>query len=397
MELTSGLPFWPIRDGLIGVYPPLTQDLHCDALIVGGGITGALLSHELTRRGVDCVLIDRREIGHGSTCASTALLQYELDIPLRELCDRVGIKAAERSYTLGVEAIRRLQKLAGSGCDFAPRPSLLLARRKADVPNLGKEYVARRRADLPVTWLDGSELARRHGIESYAAIRSAVAAETDPYRLTHRLMRQSAQRGLRIFDRTTALRYHEAKSKMTVETDRGAKVSCRGIFFASGYETQDILPKNIVTFKSTYAFISEPIEKFDWWKDRTLIWDTGNPYLYMRTTGDNRVIVGGEDDGVLDPTRRDRRIPEKTHRLLTRFARVFPGRRIESAFGWAGIFGGTKDGLAYIGRYKAFPLGYFALGFGGNGITFSVIASRLLADAFLGRKNRDEAMFRFDR
>ncbi len=396
MDLTSGLPFWPIRDGLIGVYPPLTQDLHCDALIVGGGITGALLSHELTGRGVDCVLIDRREIGHGSTCASTALLQYELDVPLHQLCERVGTEVAERGYTLGVAAIHRLQKLAGSDCDFASRPSLLIARRKADIPGLRKEYDARKRARLPVAWLDRFEL-ESLGIESDGAIRSSVAAQADPYRLTHRLLRLSSKRGLRVFDRTTALRYHETKSKMTVETDRGVKVRCRAIFFASGYETQDILPKNIVTLKSTYTFISEPVENFDWWKDRALIWDTGDPYLYMRTTGDNRVIVGGEDDGVLDPTRRDRRIPAKTHRLLTRFARVFPGQRLESAFGWAGIFGGTKDGLAYIGRYEAFPLGYFALGFGGNGITFSMIASWILADAFLGRKNRDEDMFRFDR
>ena len=396
MDLTSGLPFWPIRDGLIRVYPALTSDVHCDALIIGGGITGALLSHELTRRGVDCVLLERREIGHGSTSASTALLQYELDAPLRKLCEHVGTAVAERAYTLGIEAIRYLEKLGRSECDFARRPSLLIARRQADIPGLRKEFEARRRARLPVKWLDRSDL-KNCGVRSGGAIRSSMAAEADPYKLMHRLLSLSSKRGLRIFDRTTALRYSHSKSNVTVRTDRGAKVHCKAVFFASGYETQDIFPKSIVRLKSTYAFVSEPVENFDWWKDRALIWDTGDPYLYMRTTRDGRIIVGGEDDGVLDPTRRDFRIPAKTQKLLTRFQSVFPGRRLESAFAWAGIFGGTKDGLAYIGRYRAFPLGYFALGFGGNGITFSAIAAWVLTDIFLGRKNRDEAMFSFDR
>jgi len=82
---------------------------------------------------------------------------------------------------------------------------------------------------------------------------------------------------------------------------------------------------------------------------------TGNPYLYLRTTSDNRVIVGGEDDGVLNPTRRDHQIARKTVRLVRSFNGLFPGTRIEPAFGWAGAFGSTKDGLAYIGRHPSFP------------------------------------------
>jgi glycine/D-amino acid oxidase-like deaminating enzyme len=90
MDLTSDLPFWTVRNGLMRVYPPLAEDLHCDALIIGGGISGALLAYRLVQAGVDSVLIDRRDIGQGSTSASTALLQYEIDTPLCELQERVG-------------------------------------------------------------------------------------------------------------------------------------------------------------------------------------------------------------------------------------------------------------------------------------------------------------------
>ena len=40
---------------------------------------------------------------------------------------------------------------------------------------------------------------------------------------------------------------------------------------------------------------------------------------------------------------------------------------------------------------------FFALGYGGNGITFSVTAADILADLCLGRFNADARIFRLDR
>lgn len=396
MNLTSDLPFWTVKNGLLRVYPPIDCDLRCDALVVGGGISGALLARQLTRRGVDCIIIDRRDIGFGSTSASTALLQYEIDTPLHILQRRVGRFAAERAYRAGLESIGRLQKLAGANCDFALRPSFQVATQAAHIPGLKAEYELRRELRFPVTWLNPKEL-RDSGITAKGALCSHVAGEVDPYRLTHRLLRMAAAGGLRTFDRTTAVSYEHARSHVTVTTDRGCKIRCRNICFATGYETQDILPDKIVSFRSTYAFISEPIADPVWWKDRSLIWGTGDPYIYMRTAGRDRILVGGEDDNILEHARRDHQLSRKTKILLRRFNTLFPSIHIEPAFSWAGLFGSTKDGLAYIGPNSAFPRAFFALGFGGNGITFAEIASRIVTDLVTGRKNPDAEVFRFDR
>ncbi len=396
MNLTSDLPFWTVRNGLMRVYPPLTGDIRCDALVVGGGISGALLARQLVHRGVDCVVIDRRDIGFGSTSASTALLQYEIDTPLRELRELVGERPAERAYRAGLESIVRIQKMAGRECDFAARPSFQIASRKADLSGLRKEYELRRDLGFAVHWLDRRDL-HESGIQADGALRSEVGGEVDPYRLTHRLLRLASEKGLRVLDRTTALRYRYTRNHVDVTTDRGHRIRCRSVFFSTGYEAQEILPDRVVQFKSTYAFVSEPIEDPVFWKDRALIWGTGDPYVYMRTAGNDRILVGGEDDHVLNAERRDRQIDDKIRRLMRKFHDLFPQIRIEPAFGWAGRFGSTKDGLAYIGRHPAFPRAYFALGFGGNGITFAEIASRILTDMFLGRKNPDQEIYRFDR
>jgi glycine/D-amino acid oxidase-like deaminating enzyme len=179
MDLTSDLPFWTIRNGLIHSYPALDRDLKCDAVVIGGGISGALLADQLVKKSVDCVLIDRRDIGHGSTSASTALLQYEIDTPLHKLRAQVGAEAADRAYLMGIDSIHRLQKLAGPDCGFKRRPSLQIATRESHVPGLRKEYETRRRLGLPVSMLERRDL-RACGIEAAAALRSTIAAEVDP-------------------------------------------------------------------------------------------------------------------------------------------------------------------------------------------------------------------------
>ena len=94
MDLKSGYPFWPVNDGLLATYPRLTSDTSCDVAVIGGGITGALVAHHLVEAGLDTIVIDRRDVGWGSTAASTALLQYELDTSLADLTRDVGEERA---------------------------------------------------------------------------------------------------------------------------------------------------------------------------------------------------------------------------------------------------------------------------------------------------------------
>src|SRR5690606_3261550 len=139
--------FWPIRDGLVQTFPTLDDDVTCDVAVIGGGITGAIAAYHLVEAGLDTVLVDRRDVGGGSTSASTGLLQYEIDTNLADLIERVGKRDAERSYQLCLEAIGKIGTLAekaGVECEFTPKKSLYLASYKKDVPMLCREFDARK-------------------------------------------------------------------------------------------------------------------------------------------------------------------------------------------------------------------------------------------------------------
>jgi glycine/D-amino acid oxidase-like deaminating enzyme len=95
--------------------------------------------------------------------------------------------------------------------------------------------------------------------------------------------------------------------------------------------------------------------------------------------------------------RQDSLVKDKTAQLLRRLHRMFPGTELEVAYAWAGTFGTTDDGLAYVGAVPEVRHAYFALGYGGNGITMSVTAAQLIVDQYFGRSNPDAGIFSFRR
>jgi glycine/D-amino acid oxidase-like deaminating enzyme len=400
MDLVSPRPFWPLKNGLLSVYPALRQNLSCDVVVLGAGITGAFIAQCLAEEGLDVIMLDKRDVCAGSTSANTALLQYELDVSLVDLTTRMGQRDAEQVYRLCHDAISAIERLVTKhkiGCVYQPRKSVYLASRKSDVALLQEECSARRTAGIEVEFWGDTEVKSRFSFSRPAALVSDRAAELDSHRLAHTLLGLAASRGARIFDRTLVKKYDAGSQAVRLETDRGCKVVAKHAVFATGYESQEFLPHQIVNLRSTYALASEPLEEFPGWWERCLIWETLRPYLYLRTTQDDRALVGGEDDAFHSPTRRDRRVNPKTDRLASRFAEMFPAIELEIAFRWAGTFGETKDGLPYIGQVRQMPHCYFALGFGGNGITYSLIAAEIIRDALLRRPNCDAHFFRFDR
>ena len=403
MDLTSSHPLWSLLDGLPHAYPRVHGDARADVVVIGGGVTGALVAHQLVGTGFDTIVVDKREIGWGSTAASTALLQYELDVPLVELRDTIGRNAADRAYLACRDAVEQLTALVATLPDdvgFRRSDSVYLTAHKRGVRAQRKELDARREIGLSVDWADRDELRSRFGIRDRAgAIVSAVGAEVDAYALAHSLLADGVRRGLRVFARTAVAKVHPRDDGATIDTDTGATISARYVVFASGYETRDFLGRSPAKLVSTFAVASEPATIPATWRSHpAVIWEHARPYLYLRTTGDGRVIIGGEDESFRDPPHRDALVAKKAKRLVERYHKMFgDDARFDAAFAWAGTFGETKDGLPFIGAHRKWPSCQFALGYGGNGITFSVVAAGIIRDSLLGRASELAPLFSFGR
>ena len=147
MDLVSPRPFWPLKNGLLSVYPALKQDLSCDVVVLGAGITGAFIAQCLAEEGFDTVVLDKRDVCAGSTSANTALLQYELDISLVDLTKRMGRRGADQVYRVchdSITAIEHLVHRHNLGCVYRRRQSVYLASHRSEAPLLREEWSARR-------------------------------------------------------------------------------------------------------------------------------------------------------------------------------------------------------------------------------------------------------------
>jgi glycine/D-amino acid oxidase-like deaminating enzyme len=400
VDLTSPHAFWLLANGVGEVPPPLPGNRSCDVVVIGAGITGALVADALTAAGLAVISIDSRHPAHGSTSASTALLQYELDDPLVDLIDELGPMRAVETYRAaadGVRAIIRIAEELQTEVGFRRRSTLYLASRARDVAKLREECKARCDVRLPCEILEKTALREIGDFSAPLALRSTLGAEVDPWQFTHALLARCLARKFEVYGRTTVTRILPSKSHIDVQTARG-NVRANYVAVATGYEAAKFLPRPMAKLNSTYAIVTEPVASFDGWEDRSLIWESARPYLYARTTVDDRIMVGGEDDPFRDASHRDATVPKKAEKLLARTRRLFPQIEMELAYAWAGTFAETEDGLPFIGPHpKRDQRILFALAYGANGIPFGAIAGEILTGIVLGRRHRYADTFVFER
>lgn len=402
MDLRDGAAFWPTRDGLRSVFPPLTSDASADVVVVGGGITGALVALELTLRGLTTTVLDRRDVATGSTAASTSMLQYEIDEPLTSLAGMIGQHDAQRAYlecARGIKLVENATIAVGDNCGFRYSPSLQIAVKSSDIDIMKVEYKARADAGFDVVWLSRSQLNKTWGVDGFGAILSGLGASIDPYALAIAALNKVVELGGSVFDRTEVTSHETTRDSVRLTTNRGASVTAGWSVYATGYEVKALLPDLKIKLNTTFAFVSEPVPNLEKiYPEGVLFWEFADPYLYGRSTDDGRFLIGGADEQYRDPVRRRRAMPAKQRRLERSAQRRLPNLSLETAFSWAGTFAETPDGLAYIGSHHLQPRTQFALGFGGNGITYSALAAQYIATAITGEGQEPDApIFRLDR
>nr|WP_322596922.1 FAD-dependent oxidoreductase [Bradyrhizobium sp. SEMIA] len=248
-------------------------------MIIGAGITGALVAERLTRQGRKVVIIDRELPSLGSTVASTAMLLWEIDRPLFELAQLYGFEKAVRCYRASHDAARGLLSLVkqhGIACQMRSRLSLYLA--VDDSPKLVQdEYALRSRADLPSRYLDHAALLKRFRIARAGALLSRDAADTDPVLLTHGLLDISVQRGARLL-KANAVAFDSAARSVTVGLENGLSIEARHVVLATGYVVPDIV-KLKARPPSSWA-IATRRQPGNLWPEQALIWEASRDYHY---------------------------------------------------------------------------------------------------------------------
>jgi glycine/D-amino acid oxidase-like deaminating enzyme len=396
-DLRTGRSVWEGLPVAKARHARLRSKIKTDVLIVGAGITGAMIADALAEAGLAVMIVDRRDDPvKGSTVASTALVQYEIDTPLSVLSRKIGKADAMRAWRrsrLAVDAVAaRLADLRLS--DVVRRDSLYLSGNELDADGLAREQAARRAIGLPDRLLSRKELKARFGLSRSAALLGYDNLVIDPRKAAHAMLASAIGNGARIFAPVCIDDIECHARSVTALTNTGHTIRCRHLVMATGYELPKSVPARGHKIISTYAIATVRQPK-RLWPEQCMIWEASDPYLYLRTTTDGRIICGGEDEDFVDEDKRDKLLARKTRTLQRKLGALVPGASTKIDFAWAGSFGQTNTGLPIIGEIPKMPNCFAALGYGGNGITYSRIAADVITGAVTGRPDCDADLYDF--
>jgi glycine/D-amino acid oxidase-like deaminating enzyme/nitrite reductase/ring-hydroxylating ferredoxin subunit len=360
---------------------PLAGDASCAVCVVGAGIAGLSVAYELARAGQAVVVVDDGAIGGGATLRTTAHLASGLDDRFHRIEQLHGERGAELAASSHAAAIDRIERICADeriACDFARVPGYLVVGEGCP-DELDQEFEAARRAGLTVALHDqfapcGRDFGR--------ALEFANQGQFHPGKYLAGLLAAAERRSVRVHGGTHALEVHGGDDARVV-TNRGT-IRCGAVVVATNTPVNDrlVMHTKQAPYRTYVVAGHIPTESLD----AMLIWDTLDPYHYVRTQpgdGHDWLIVGGEDHKVGQDDEAETRFGALLAWAKARFPKL-----TRTSVRWSGQILEPHDAMAFIGRN---PMDrdnvYVATGDSGNGMTHGVIAGLLIKDLVLGHQN----------
>lgn len=379
MDLHKGETFWHQTDKEAD-YLTMIKDEQAEVVIIGAGMTGALIAYELLKDHFDVVLLDKGVPGYGSSDGNTGIIQYNSDNSLNEMIEKHGEQRAVDFYRMSVEGIKLLHQIANElkeDVGYAPKNSIYLCAKKEQEPELQKIYATLKKYGFPAELLNREELLQEYSLHAFGAMKNPLDLELNPFKWIQAIHRSNLAQGARVYKNVEAIGViSDDEGRSIVQTKKGLRVTAKFVIYAIGY-AENIIPEvePLVERNSTFSVVTEKTDVF--WGERALVWDTAEPYLYFHSTDDGRVIAGGRDKEGMKFSSQEK-IDQENEKILARIKVYFPIFNAKPYTMWQSIFGISKDGIPFIDKRKVAENQYIALGYGGNGTCYAAIAAILI-------------------
>ncbi len=357
-----------------------------DVVIVGGGITGVTTGLLLQKAGRKVLIAEAHSLCFGTTGGTTAHLNTVLDTPynvIKKKFSEEDARLVARATRQSLDLFKKNIDDYGIECGYREVPAYLYAQTEEQVKELDDIFNATMEAGVETTVSNTIPVK----IPFTKAMEIPAQAQIHPSRYVYALAHEFEKAG-GIIAQNCRITGVEEGEVLEIE-------SCFGTLRAKNliYATHIPPGVNILHFRCapyrSYAMAVELQNEEDYPKG--LAYDLYDPYHYFRTQevdGKKYLIAGGEDHKTADETN-----TEACFEKLEAYVRKFYDIK-EVSFRWSSQYFEPADGLAYIGHLPGHAQNMFvATGFGGNGITYSHIAARVLTDLITTGKSEYEKLF----
>lgn len=335
-------------------YPKLKEDIECDYLIVGGGISGVSLAYFLANLGAkNVVLIERDKIASGATGRAAGSLVVRGEADFHDFVKKMGKKNAvlywgEIHKTLSL--IKRIIEEHDIDCDAEIEDTLYCGFHHKSRNDLKEEFEYEKKMENESKMLFDNELKKELNTNLYnhAILSRDHGLSVNPLKFTQNLSKVALKKGVRIYENTRLFRI-----------DKNFAITTHAkIFFKKLILTVDAEhPSEDIKKLKTSIIVTRPLTKKELeitglhkkkvfnnnLYKKKIFWDNKQNYEYGKLTKDNRLLVGFGGIIVNKSTRKDSPHYPHFNRLNKFLKNLFPYINLRIDYAWSASFGITKN------------------------------------------------------
>lgn len=380
---------------------PITADIEADVVIVGSGATGLATALYLAREhAIKAIILEANQVAWGCSSRNGGQGQNASGrLSRSQWIKRWGLDTAKRldaEIRLGFENFKKLTQ--EFECEATDTGHLYVAHRAEKMDYLRQEAQVRRDVfGYDTAILSRDEIKERYcdDHDAHGALLESEGVGIHPLKFNFGMMRQARTLGVRIHTSSPVLRSETLNGMNILHTPGGIVRAKRVAFCTGGYIEQSVeraLKNKILPILSnsvvTRPLSPEEIETTGF-KSNIFITDTRTLRFYYRLLKDNRLQIGSRSS----VSGRDAEGAIHLKLLTDGIARKFPAiANIPIEYSWWGWVDVSHDMMPRIVRPDPDRAVWYALGYGGNGVSFSTWAGKRLAERIAG-KDTDNPVF----
>jgi len=365
-------------------YPVLKENISTDTLIIGGGVTGITLGMQLANKGKECIVLEARKVGGGTTSHSTGNLYVTIDAILSTLGAKYDAAVVQHVTMARQAALNQIKSNVAEyqlECDFENTPWYLYATDK-DKNKVEKEFETATEIGLAMQRADMSLIP--YNVSS--AITLPDQAQINPLKYVQLLAAEIDQRFCRIFEDSPAMKIEKNKGGLFEISTPEGKIIAKHLVHATHTPKGFSFLQTLLGPYREYGIACQLKQRIDL---KGIFWGYHNDEKYSTRTyeinGKQYLLIIGKAHKVGQMTHNEKNILE-----LENFAREhFEVSTID--FRWGGQHYRPADMLPFIGATEDNL--YVATGYATDGLVYGTLAGMMISDQISGKENQWTELF----
>ena len=385
---------------------PITSDLDVEVAIIGAGFTGLSCALHLAREhGIHACVLEANQTAWGASGRNGGfVLKSSGRKPYSQMQKQWGEEVMRGIYSEMCEGVDTVKSLINEGIDCDPQPAGYI--RVAHKPSMLKGLIDTAKLQQEMFGYDVQILSRAELHSDYMADQNAYGAiryqdgfGINPLKLAYGYQKLARAQGARIHTSSPVENWtnvrHKGKKRQVLHTPQGTITANKVVIATNGYTPKGFHP--LVNSRTlpvlSQIIVTQPLTPSQLqacnFLTSNVIMDTRALKYYYRKLPDNRILFGGR--GAI--TGNKSQDPFYAQRLLNILRRNFPALHdVTYDYTWSGWLSMSLDDMPHIYQDPKADI-FYAMGYCGSGVSFTVQAGKRLAQKVAGYKVPDLPLY----